>query len=108
MGHEFSEVNNLVVPCNRLFIPVSLREKVLQIIHRSHLGIVKAKSLLCRKVYWYGIDKEIENFLSSCASCQKLLRSMKPTPVKMTELPSGPWKIVAADFYGQYEINRSY
>ena len=99
-AHEFSEVDGIIVRCNRIYIPHKLRQDVLQIVHRSHLGIVKAKSLLRSKVYWYGIDKDVENFLKSCSSCQQIANPEKPTPVKMSELPSKPWEYISADFYG--------
>lgn len=72
----------------------------MEIAHRSCLGIVKLKSLLRCKVYWYNMDRDIENLIQSCPSCQKIGRHNKPTPVQMTELPTSPWSHIAADFYG--------
>ena len=72
----------------------------MDIAHRSCLGIVKLKSLLRSKVYWYNMDKDIENLIQSCPSCQKIGKQNKPSPVKMTALPTSPWSHIAADFYG--------
>ena len=72
----------------------------MKIIHQSHLGIVKTKSILRTKVYWNGLDKDIETFIKTCQQCQKISKPSKPTPVTMTELPTSPWEIIAADFYG--------
>ena len=98
--HEFCEINDIILRSNRIFIPKSLTEKIMQIVHRSCLGIVKLKNILRSKVYWYNMDKDIENLIANCSSCQKLSKTQKPTPVKMTELPKSPWEHIAGDFYG--------
>ncbi|XP_057302755.1 uncharacterized protein K02A2.6-like [Hydractinia symbiolongicarpus] len=73
------------------FCEKSLVQEIMEIAHRSCLGIVKLKSLLRCKVYWYNMDRDIENLIQSCPSCQKIGRHNKPTPVQMTELPTSPW-----------------
>ncbi|XP_057292617.1 uncharacterized protein K02A2.6-like [Hydractinia symbiolongicarpus] len=97
---EYCEVNGIILRRDRLFIPKSSVQKSMEIAHRSCLGIVKLKSLLRCKVYWYNMDKDIENLIQSCPSCQKIRRQNKPTPVQMTELPTSTWSHIAADFYG--------
>ncbi|XP_057296211.1 uncharacterized protein K02A2.6-like [Hydractinia symbiolongicarpus] len=76
---EFCEVNGIILRRNRLFIPKSLVQKIMEIAHRSCLGIVKLKSLPRCKVYWYNMDRDIKNLIQSCPSCQKIGRHNKPT-----------------------------
>ena len=61
------------------------------------------KYLLRSKVYWYSMDKDIEDFFASCLSCQELSVPNKSTPVKMTNLPKEPWEKIAADFMVTYQ-----
>ena len=45
-AHELYESNYLLLRLNRIFIPASLHQKILNIVYKSHLGISKIKSLL--------------------------------------------------------------
>ena len=49
---------------------------------------------------WFpGIDKLTENKVKNCLSCQAATaKSPPPEPLRMTTLPSAPWKEVAVDF----------
>ena len=55
---------------NWVFIPQSLRNKVLMQLHESHPGISAMKSI-ARSLIWYpGIDNDIVNLVKSCYHCQ--------------------------------------
>ena len=81
----------------RIIVPQELRDRVLQIAHEGHPGIVSMKKRLRSKVWWPGIDKEVERFFQTCHSCQLVGRPQPPEPMKSTELPQGPWQHVSAD-----------
>ena len=72
--------------------------------HIGHQGIVKTKRLLREKVWFPGIDKLTEERIRNCHPCQaSTLKNSKPLePLKMTPLPSGPWKEVSIEFAGPY------
>ena len=70
MKFEFTENDGSVLQGNRTFIPVKLRQKVLNIVHEGYLGITKMKSLMREKVYWQGMKKEEENFINEYTACQ--------------------------------------
>jgi RNase H-like domain found in reverse transcriptase/Integrase core domain/Integrase zinc binding domain len=61
----------------RVVIPESLKLKVLELLHVNHNGIVVMKKISREYVYWAGIDQDIENFVTSCCSCQAT-RNDKP------------------------------
>ena len=67
-AHGLCESSDLLLRLNRIFIPGSLYQRILNIVHKSHLGNSKMKSLLRSKVYWYSMDKDIEDFIASCPS----------------------------------------
>ena len=50
-------------------VPVSLRARVLSMVHEGHLGIVKAKQRCRDLVWWPGIDRDIETLVRDCAPC---------------------------------------
>ena len=45
---------------SRVVVPVKLGERVLETLHKSHIGIVNMKSLSRGFVWWANIDKDIE------------------------------------------------
>ena len=94
--------NGLVLRRNRIVKPSSLRGKAVDLVHGGHQGIVKTKQLIRDKVWFPGIDKlaeEVKNHLSCQAASTK---SPPLEPLRMTPLPSAPWKDVAVDFAGPF------
>ena len=44
-------------------MPRLLRDRVVQLEHEGHQGIVKTKYRLRSKVWWPGMDKDVETFV---------------------------------------------
>ena len=100
---ELSVFNGLVLRRNRIVIPSTLRSKSVDLAHGGHQGIVKTKQLIRDKVWFPGIDKLAEEKVKNCLSCQAASTKSPPLdPLRMTSLPSGPWKEVAVDFAGPF------
>lgn len=55
---------------DRIFVPPQLRKRVLMLIHREHVGVIKCKQIARTTVWWPLVDKDIEFFVTKCASCQ--------------------------------------
>ena len=104
---ELSSCDGVVLRGNRIFVPVSLRERVLFLAHEGHQGIVKTKKRLCLKVWWPGMDKEAEILCRQCLSCQLVSQSDPPTPIVPTKMPDGPWKFCSVDLLGPLPDGRS-
>lgn len=49
----------------------------------------KDEKHLRSKVYWYKMDKDIEDLVNNCLSCQKLSNTRQTPPVHMTVLHPG-------------------
>ena len=94
---ELCLIGKLVLRGTRILIPQDLRDKVLHIAHEGHPGIVSMKRRLRSKVWWPGIDKEVEKFCQTCHSCQLVGKPQPPEPMKSTELPQGPWQHISVD-----------
>ena len=66
---ELSVENGIILRGGRVVVPSSLREKVVNVLHADHQGIVKSK-LLSRSYFWFPLmDKAIENSVKACETC---------------------------------------
>lgn len=97
---EFCSIGYLMLRGSRIVIPRSLRKQCVQLAHQGHLGIVGTKQQLRTKVWWPGMDKEVEKYVKSCHGCQITSAYPKPEPISPTPLPTGPWQELAIDLLG--------
>ena len=79
---------NLLLRGSKLVIPYKSRERVLSILHETHQGIYRSKALLREKLWWPGINNDVERLISNCGVCQRLSNPVKPPPIQTTELPN--------------------
>ena len=64
--------------------------------------MVKTKQLLREKVWFPGIDKQVEHLVKSCLPCQAVTKNPEPKPeLLMSELSDGPWRNLCA-IVGEY------
>ena len=97
---ELCVVGQLVLRGNRIVVPKDLRDKMLELGHEGHLGIVGTKKNLRAKVWWPGIDSDVEKFVKHCHGCQLTGACLPRDPVRVTELPNGPWEDLSCDLLG--------
>jgi hypothetical protein len=87
---------------SRVVIPIKLRSEILQVLHESHVGVVRMKTLARSYVWWPGIDLEIEGLAKGCSVCQRVQHAPKCSPLHPWEWPSTPWKRIHVDFAGPF------
>ena len=63
---ELCYIGKLLMRGTRTVIPKSLRDQVLYLAHEGHPGIVAMKRRLRSKVWWPGMDQDVENFVQTC------------------------------------------
>lgn len=76
---------------SRIIVPEISRKGVLSALHENHTGIVRMKMLARSYVWWPSLDKNIQDFVSSCLQCQQTLKVPK-------EKISHPWPSVSYPF----------
>ena len=86
MDQKKNKGNNIFSVCNGIFlygdwvvIPAILTKKILKDFHIEHPGILRMKALMRSYIYWYGMDKEMENLVKTCKNCALVA---KAPPVK--------------------------
>jgi hypothetical protein len=88
----------IILRGTRIAVPRKLQERVVNLAHEGHQGVVKTKSLLREKVWFPSIDKLVEKKVESCCAFFISTPESKREPLKMSPLPKAPWSEVSMDF----------
>ena len=94
---ELSVIGKLVLRGTRIIVLSSFHERILNLAHEGHPGVVFMKRRLCTKVWWPNCDKDTERFCKSCPPSQNFSMPPPSVPLKRTLLPSGPWQYISID-----------
>jgi hypothetical protein len=97
---EFSLNEGVIFRGKRVYIPPTLREKLLAELHSTHTGVNKMKMLARRYIYWPNIDREIETLAKSCRRCNLIKAGPGKVPVHKWEKEEGPWIRLHMDYAG--------
>lgn len=88
----------VVVRNDRIVPPESLKTHILKIVHRGHPGVVMMKRTIREKLWWPGLEKDVDDFVKSCMGCVAMSKVNPPEPMQRTELPEQPWKLLGVDY----------
>ena len=83
---ELPVIGQVVLRGGRIVMPESLRKQTIVVAHKGQQGVVRTKVRLREKVWWPGMDKQVEE-MRACHPCQLIEPRAKPEPVKSTRLP---------------------
>lgn len=83
-------------------MPTKLRQRVLNDLHRDHVGVVQMKAMARSYMWWPGMDSDIENFAKSCVSCKAVKSAPSEAPMHPWLWPEQPWRRVHVDFVGPF------
>ena len=72
-------------------------------LHESHPGIARMKSLARSYMWWPGMDKDIEHQVKACSDCQSTRKDPPPVPLHPWTWPERPWSRVHIDYAGPME-----
>lgn len=81
---------------------VTLRKEILQLLHSSHFGIVKTKSLARSYVFWPGLSQDIEAVVKTCDICAIQLGSPPRGELTPWQPTSRSWERLHLDFFGPF------
>ncbi|XP_031551682.1 uncharacterized protein K02A2.6-like [Actinia tenebrosa] len=86
----------------RVVIPPVGREQVLKELHQAHPGINRMKGLARSYVWWPSMDKDLENLVQQCETCQVHRKAPAAAPLHPWEWPDQPWKRLHMDYAGPF------
>ena len=96
---EIHEAQDLLFKGNNLIVPKSKQKEMLQIIHGSHLGVIKCKSRARDLLYWPGMSMQIKHMCSNCAVCLEHRKTNFKEPLIPHEAPKRAWSKVDTDLF---------
>ncbi|XP_058448747.1 uncharacterized protein K02A2.6-like [Malaya genurostris] len=101
---EFALQQGCIMRGKRVSVPPELRPNVLKELHSTNFGTKRLKSLARGYVWWERIDKEIEELVRNCASCQMTRPEAVKVPLHCWETPKEPFERVHVDFAGPFMV----
>ena len=96
--YELTCSDKLILKRNQIVIPASLQQRVIDIAHEGHLGVVKTKTLLREKVWFPRINQMVEETVKNCLPCQVGTPVNVKEPLIMSDLPTRPFEETSIDF----------
>ena len=76
---DLSIVEGVVLYQDRIVIPPSLRDQVLETLHAAHQGVTSMNARAKASVFWPGITIQIQELRNNCQACHRIAPS-NPTP----------------------------
>lgn len=100
MRSSFVIIEDCIFSGDRIIIPVVFRRRILEELHTGHPGYVRMKMIAQGKVFWPGINRDIENTVKQCEDCAKVPKAPIKCTLKSWPVPTKPWSRIHADFAG--------
>ena len=97
---ELSTLRDCLLWRNRVVIPDRLRQRVIRLVHSTHLGESYSKATARSIVWWPGIDGDIVDAVKTCDACQKTAKAPPKGLVTPWPRAESPWERVHLDYCG--------
>ena len=94
-----SVVDEVVMMGERIVIPPSLRQEVLDHLHGAHQGVRAMTSRAQASVFWPGISSDIARKRQTCRTCDTIAPSQPPTDAVEPEIPTYPFEMICSDYF---------
>ena len=96
---ELAVLDGVIYRGMRIVVPPSMRPAMLEIIHGTHLGIVKCKQRAREALYWPGMSGQIEDKVKDCTTCHDYAPAQQKEPLMPSPVPDLPWERAASDIF---------
>ena len=94
---ELHVSNGIVFKLERIVVPSSLQQSMLELIHESHMGIEKCKSRARTLLYWPRMILDIEDTVRNCNVCCKYRNNQQKEPLIPHSIPDERFQKVGID-----------
>ncbi|UYV66978.1 K02A2.6-like, partial [Cordylochernes scorpioides] len=102
LRYEMSVIDGLLMRNSRIYIPKSLRSKVLNSLHEGHLGIEKCRGRARSSVWWPRISQEIGELVRNCPNCIEERSNLQQPLIVSGFYLKGKYYLLIADYYSRF------
>ena len=78
--YELGVQDDVLLWDSRVVVPDQAQSKVQELLHDTHIGIFRKKSLARQFVWWPNMDTDIEQHVENCVTCQVFMKNLPATP----------------------------
>ena len=96
---ELYEQDGILYKSDRVIVPPSLQNYVLNNLHYGHSGCERTKEKARQSVFWPGINKAIDHMIQRCSACLEYSRQQQREPMIPHSVPDRPWQVVGMDHF---------
>ena len=61
--NDLKKAEGIIMKSQKLVISFNMRQHILELLHKAHLGIEKTKTRASATVYWPGMSGDIETYI---------------------------------------------
>ena len=98
--HELSLINGIVVRNDKIVVPETLQQRMIEWAHEGHQYTTKTVQLLRETCWFPKMHTLVAEYVGSCIPCHASSHHNPPVPLEPNFLPKGPWQNLHADFKG--------
>ncbi|MCW4345270.1 MAG: RNase H-like domain-containing protein, partial [Candidatus Thiodiazotropha endolucinida] len=92
-------VDGVVLMGQRIVIPPTLRQPILNALHAAHQGVSAMRARAMDSVYWPDITIDIARVRDQCAYCHRIAKSNPMQPPSDLTLPDYPFQMICSDYF---------
>ena len=96
---KLSVQDGILFKSNRVVIPASLRQHIIQKVHSSYMGIEGSLRRAREAYYWPLMNAQIRDYVNSCSVCNTFRPEQCHEELKPHELPTRPWSKVGTNLF---------
>ena len=96
---KLTSFDEVVLYNDRIVIPPSLRDRVLQSLHSAHQGVSQMYSRADASFFWPSMTTDINNMRLHCSSRNRIAPSQPSAPPTPPIQPQYPFQCICADFF---------
>ena len=96
---ELAAQDGIIFKGLRCIIPATLRQKIREKLHSTHIGVQGCLRRARELVYWPAMNSDITDYLSKCEVCNTFQPQQQKEPLISHEIPHRPWEKIASDIF---------
>src|SRR5437867_3935993 len=93
---------DLIFKGDRLFVPQSVRQRMTERAHDSHIGVNGCIRRAREAIFWPGMISEIISYVNKCSVCEKWQSDTQKQPLIPHPSPMRAWEKVGVDIVGLF------